>query len=100
MWILDLSTGRSHVVRVGRHTPSPLILNTIATQGCVLSLLLYSLYTHNCVVTFDFNTIFNFSDDTAVVVLIPDNNENAYLREVKDLAYWCQDNDLLLKSWW
>ncbi len=44
-WILDFLTGRSQVVRMGNNTSSPLILNTGAPQGCVLSPLLYSLYT-------------------------------------------------------
>ncbi len=42
-WILDFLTGRSQVVRMGNNTSSPLILNTGAPQGCVLSPLLYSL---------------------------------------------------------
>ena len=33
---------------------------------------------------------------TQVVGLITDNNETAY-REVRDLAVWCQDNNLSLK---
>ncbi len=50
-WILDFLTGRSQVVRMGNNTSSPLTLNTGALQGCVLSPLLYSLYTHDCTVT-------------------------------------------------
>ncbi len=41
-WILDFLTDRSQVVRMGNNTSSPLILNTGAPQGCVLSPLLYS----------------------------------------------------------
>ncbi len=81
---------------MGRHTSSTLILNIGAPQGCVLSPLLYSLYTHDCVATFDSNTIVKFADDTAVVGLITDNNEKAYLKEVDDLIRCCQDNNLLL----
>ncbi len=45
-WILDFLTGRSQVVRMGNNTSSPLVINTSAPQGCVLSPLLYSLNTH------------------------------------------------------
>ncbi len=50
-WILDFLTGRSQVVRMGNNTSSPLILITGAPQGCVLSPLLYSRYTHDCTAT-------------------------------------------------
>ncbi len=58
-WILDFLTGRSQVVRMGNNTSSPLILNTGAPQGCVLSPLLYSLYTHDCKATHSSNFIVN-----------------------------------------
>ena len=96
-WILDFLTGCPQVVRVGNNTSATLILNTGAPQGCVLSPLLYSLFTHDCVVRHDSNTIINFADDTTVVGLITDNNETAYREEVRDLAMWCQDNNLPLK---
>ncbi len=54
-WILDFLTGRSQVVRMGNNTSSPLTLNTGALQGCVLSPLLYSLYTHDCAATHSSN---------------------------------------------
>jgi hypothetical protein len=66
-WILDFPTGRSQVVKVGNITSTPLILNTGAPQGCVLSPLLYSLFTHDCVAKHASNSIIKFSDDTTVV---------------------------------
>ena len=44
----------------------------------------------------DSNTIIKFADDTTVVGLITDNDEIAYGEEVRDLAVWCQDNNLSL----
>ena len=66
-WILDFLTGRPQVVRVGNNTSSMLILNTGAPQGCVLSPLLHSLFTHDCMARHDSNTIIKFADDTTVV---------------------------------
>ena len=95
-WILDFLTGHPHVVRVGNNTSATLILNTGAPQECMHSPLLYSLFTHNCAAKHDSNTIIKFADDLTVVVLITDNDDTAYREEVRDLAVWCQDNNLSL----
>ncbi len=44
-WIQDFLTGRPQVVKVGQFTSNSITLNVGAPQGCVLSPLLYSLYT-------------------------------------------------------
>uniref|UniRef100_A0A8C7KSN5 Reverse transcriptase domain-containing protein n=1 Tax=Oncorhynchus kisutch TaxID=8019 RepID=A0A8C7KSN5_ONCKI len=94
-WVLDFLTGRPQVVRVGNNISTPLILNTGAPQGCVLSPLLYSLFTHDCVATHASNSI-KFADDITVVGLITNNNETAYREEVRALGVWCQENNLTL----
>jgi hypothetical protein len=58
--------------------------------------LLYSLFTHECTARHNSNTIIKFADGTTVVVLITDHDETAYGEEVRDLAVWCQDNNLSL----
>jgi hypothetical protein len=63
--ILDFLKGCPMVVREGNNTSATLILNTGAPQGCVLSPLLYSMFTHDCVAKHDSNTIINFADDNS-----------------------------------
>ncbi len=48
-WIQDFLTGRPQVVKVAQFTSNSITLTVGAPQGCVLSPLLYSLYTHDCV---------------------------------------------------
>ena len=66
------------------------------TWGCVLSPIMYSLYTHDCVARSSSNNIVKFADDTVVVGLISGNDEKAYLEEAANLSLWCQDNSLML----
>ncbi len=95
-WIQDFLTGRPQVVKVGQFTSNSITLNVGAPQGCVLSPLLYSLYTHDCVSSHSSTSIIKFADDTVVLGLISNNDETAYLDEVERLASWCQDNCLFL----
>ncbi len=95
-WIQDFLTGRPHVVKVGQFTSNSITLNVGAPQGCVLSPLLYSLYTHDCVSSHSSTSIIKFADDTVVLGLISNNDETAYLDEVERLTSWCQDNCLSL----
>ncbi len=95
-WILDFLTDRSQVVRMGNNTSSHLTLNTGAPQGCVLSPLLYSLYTHDCTATHSSNVIVKFAYNTTVISLITENDEMAYREEVSTLTKWCQENQLSL----
>ena len=76
---------------MGDVTSSSLTLNTGAPQGCVLSPLLYSLYTHDCSARHSSNVIIKFADDTTIVgqrgglqrggqlpdTLVPDARESA-----------------------
>ena len=76
-----------------------LTLNTGAPQGCVLSPLVYSLFTHDCVATHASNSVIKFAEDTTttkVVGLITNNDETAHREEVRALAEWCQENNLSL----
>ncbi len=84
-------------MKVGQFTSNSITLNIGAPQGCVLSPLLYSLYTHDCVSPHSSTSIIKFSDDTVVLGLINNDDETAYLDEVERLTSWCQDNCLSLK---
>ena len=56
------------------------------------------MYTHDCAATADSITIIKFADDTVVVGLIHNNNETAYLEEVRCLTQWCQKNNFHLNA--
>ena len=85
------------MVRVGRNTSATVILNPAAPLWCVRSPVVKSMFPHDCMARHDSNTIIKFADDTTVVGLITDNDETAYREEIRDLAGWCQNNNLSLK---
>lgn len=93
-WILDFLSNRPQSVRMGEHTSSTLILNTGTPQGCVLSPILYSPFTHDCSTIHSTNTIVKFADDTTLIGLISDCDETAYREEVQHLTEWCCHNNL------
>ncbi len=95
-WIQDFLTARPQVVKFGQFTSNSITLDVGAPQGCVLSPLLYSLYTHDCMSSHSSTSIIKFADDTVVLGLINNNDEAAYLDEVERLTSWCQDNCLSL----
>ena len=74
---------------MGNLTSSALTLSTGAPQGCVLSPLLYALFTYDCEATCSSNAILKFADDTTILGLISNNDETAYREEIGDLASWC-----------
>ncbi|XP_033182413.1 high affinity immunoglobulin gamma Fc receptor I-like [Anabas testudineus] len=84
-------------VRVGPHLSTALRLNTGSPQGCVLSPLLYTLYTYECVSTHPDNIVNKFADDT-VVRIISGGDETKYRDEIQWLVGWCADNNLVLNT--
>ena len=66
-------------------------ISTGVPQGCILSPVLFTLYTNDCAGTE--NTIFiKYSDDTAIVDL--SNSMPHYIEEVERFTTWCKDNFL------
>ena len=73
-------------------------MNTVTPQGCVLSLLLYSLFTNDCVSHHSSVPLLKFADDTTLVGLMSDSDECEYCHEVSSLVSWCDTNNLQLNA--
>lgn len=59
-----------------------------------MSPLLYTLYTYDCTVMHSSTCIVKSADDTAVIVLISNNDESKYIQEVDLIEDWCIANNL------
>ena len=97
-WILNFLSSRKQCVKIQNNVSSPRILNTGAPQRCVLSPLLFSLYTNNCTSNSASVKMLKFADDTTVIGLISDGEESTYRSEVEQLVQWCEDNNLILNT--
>ncbi len=97
-WITSFLTYRQQLVRLGKYTSSTRTISTGAPQGCVLSPLLFSLYTKDCTSKYPSLKLLKFADDTTLIGLIQDGDESAYRQEVKELAVWCSLNNLELNT--
>ncbi len=97
-WITSFLTDRQQLVRLGKLTSRTLTISTGAPQGCVLSPLLFSLYTNDCTSKDPSVKLLKFADDTTVIGLIKDGDESAYRQEVEQLAVWCSLNNLELNT--
>ncbi len=97
-WITSFLTDRQQLVRLGKLTSRTLTISTGAPQGCVLSPLLFSLYTNDCTSKDPSVKLLKIADDTTVIGLIKDGDESAYRQEVEQLAVWCSLNNLELNT--
>ncbi len=79
-WINSFLINRQQVLRLGKYTSSTRTISTGAPQGCVLSPLLFSLYTNDCTFKDPSVKLLKFEDDTTLIGLIQDGDESAYRR--------------------
>ena len=95
-WLLDFLLNRPQFVKLDNVLSSTNVLNTGAPQGCVLSPLLYSLFTDDCRCNDASVKMVKFADDTTVTGLISNSDETAYQKEIHSLINWCENNNLIL----
>ena len=95
-WILDSLISWPRRIRIGSHIFSALALNTGTAQGCVFSLLLFTLHTHDCTPKTSSERYSEVcATITTIIGCIINNDENSYQEDIGSPAEWCTDNNHL-----
>jgi hypothetical protein len=97
LWLLDFLSQRVQQVKVGSSLSDQIMTNIGSPQGCVLSPLLFILYTNNCSSPHPGRHLIKFADDTALVSLLQGDEQDhgPVLHEFLD---WCEKSHLLLNT--
>ena len=95
-FILDFLTERKQYVFIDGKSSSFITINIGSPQGCVLSAVLFVLYTNNLITKYKNCYIIKYADDTAIIGLIDNGDEQDYILQVKEATEWCAKHNLLL----
>lgn len=88
---LNFLTDRTQRVLVNGVTSKTQVSNTGSPQGCVLSPLLFILYTDSCRSFKEDSFLVKFSDDTALLSLLH-GTESDHGSALPDFVKWCDDS--------
>ena len=97
LWVRAFLRDRPQTVCVNSVKSNELILNTGAPQGCVLSPILFSIYTNEIISNTTTLTLIKFADDMALVARLKDEQSlSSYFNFIEHLISWFDKSYLKL----
>ena len=98
-FILDFLTNREQRIRINDIILSTVLsISTCAPQCCVLSAVLFIVYTHELRSCFKNCHLIKYADDTVIVGLISNNDESEYNDQISEVVQWCKAHNMLLNA--
>ena len=98
LWIKDFLMNRKQRVKVKNALSDTITINTGSPQGCVLSALLFIIYTNDCKAEGQGVSILKYADDTVILGLVKNEDEIVYRQNIQMFERWCDTNFLFLNS--
>ena len=96
LWINNFLSHRTQRVLFMNSVSDNICTSTRAPQGCVLSPVLFSLYSSDYRITHPSCPIIKYADDTSLTGLISRNDDSFYRKEIDSFFKWCDFNFLEL----
>ena len=97
LWIRSFLSDRLHRLSIDGDLSNDIVLNTGAPQSCVLSPVLFSIYTNELMCNKDILTLIKFADDMALTAKLRDENSlSVYFDFICKLVKWFNDSYLRL----
>ncbi|KAI5103517.1 hypothetical protein C0J45_7098 [Silurus meridionalis] len=97
-WTLDYLTDRPQYVRTRDCESDMIVCNTGAPQGTVLAPFLFTIYTADFMFSSETCHLQKFSDDSAIVGLITNDDDRDYRGLIKNFVDWCQRSCLQINA--
>ncbi|CAM4427607.1 unnamed protein product [Leuciscus chuanchicus] len=97
-WVLNYLTNRPQFVRARDGVSDRLMCSTGVPQGTVLAPFLFTLYTADFRHNSDRCVLQKFSDDSAIVGLITEDDDAEYRGLTQNFVDWCQRNHLRINA--
>ena len=94
LWIREFLRARPQRVCINNTYSDCLVLNTGVPQGCVLSPLLFSLYTNELKYDDTEFSLIKYADDMALVARLRDVSSPSYPQHIDHIAAWFADSFL------
>ena len=73
--MLEFLTNRPQYVKLNNSFSNTIFTNTGAPQGCVISPVLFTIYTNDCAINNDHVRLIKFADDSTIQGLITNTEE-------------------------